>query len=58
MAVIWFIAGLAADHIYFYPPLLAILGGVAIFNGQSDAKAAERRRARAEKPRPSRKKPS
>jgi hypothetical protein len=32
-AVVWFIAGLAANIIFFYPPILLILGIVAIVKG-------------------------
>ena len=32
-AVVWFVAGLAANRIFFYPPVLFILGIVAVFKG-------------------------
>lgn len=33
VAVVWFVAGLAADVIFFYPPVLFIIGLVAFFKG-------------------------
>jgi hypothetical protein len=33
IAVGWFVAGLAADRIFFYPPVLLIIGIVAVFKG-------------------------
>ena len=32
-AVVWFVAGLAFDTIFFYPPILFIIGLVAFFKG-------------------------
>ncbi|HWG45643.1 MAG TPA: hypothetical protein VN688_22960 [Gemmataceae bacterium] len=33
IAVIWFIGGLAAGYIFFYPPILLVLGIIAIVKG-------------------------
>jgi hypothetical protein len=33
IAVIWFVVGLAAGYIYFYPPVLFIIGVVALVKG-------------------------
>jgi hypothetical protein len=33
VAVVWFIAGLAADRIFFYPPILFIIGLCGFFKG-------------------------
>jgi hypothetical protein len=33
IAVVWFIAGLAADRIFFYPPILFIIGLCGFFKG-------------------------
>ena len=33
IAVVWFVGGLAADIIFFYPPVLFIVGLVAFFKG-------------------------
>lgn len=35
-AVVWFVAGLAADVIFFYPPILFIIGLVAFFKGLAE----------------------
>ena len=38
-AVIWFVAGLAFGYIYFYPPIMFVLGIGAVikgFRGQED----------------------
>lgn len=32
-AVVWFVAGLAADIIFFYPPVLFVLGFIALVKG-------------------------
>jgi hypothetical protein len=32
-AVVWFVAGLAADVIFFYPPILFIVGLVGVIRG-------------------------
>ncbi len=32
-AVIWFVVGLAAGWIFFYPPVLFVLGIVAVVRG-------------------------
>lgn len=37
IAVVWFIAGLANDIIFFYPPVLFVIGLVAFFKGMADA---------------------
>ena len=36
IAVGWFFLGLATDRIFFYPPVLAIIGIVAIIKGLAD----------------------
>jgi hypothetical protein len=36
IAVIWFVVGLAADRIFFYPPILFIIGLVAFFKGMME----------------------
>jgi hypothetical protein len=33
IAAVWFVAGLAADRIFFYPPILAAIGIYAIAKG-------------------------
>ncbi len=33
IAVVWFVAGLAAGRIFFYPPILLIIGFVAVCKG-------------------------
>jgi hypothetical protein len=33
IAVVWFVGGLAGGRIFFYPPILAIIGIVAVFKG-------------------------
>ena len=33
IAVVWFVAGLAADRIFFYPPILLVIGFVAVCKG-------------------------
>ncbi len=33
IAVVWFVVGLAADIIFFYPPILFVIGLVAFFKG-------------------------
>jgi hypothetical protein len=33
VALVWFIVGLAADRIFFYPPILFIIGLVAFIKG-------------------------
>jgi hypothetical protein len=32
-AVIWFVLGLMADRIFFYPPILFVLGVIAFIRG-------------------------
>jgi len=36
IAVIWFFGGLAIDRIFFYPPVLLIIGIVAIIKGAAE----------------------
>lgn len=38
VAVLWFVAGLMNDTIYFYPPILFVIGLGAIFKGASGSK--------------------
>lgn len=33
IAVAWFVAGLAADRIFFYPPVLFVIGLIATIKG-------------------------
>jgi hypothetical protein len=33
IAVVWFVAGLFADRIFFYPPVLFVIGLIAVFKG-------------------------
>lgn len=33
LAVVWFVVGLFAGWIYFYPPILFVLGGIAVVRG-------------------------
>ena len=33
IAVVWFVAGLAGGRIFFYPPVLLIIGIVAVAKG-------------------------
>lgn len=35
-AVVWFVLGLMADRIFIYPPILFILGLIAVVNGFFD----------------------
>jgi hypothetical protein len=41
-AVVWFVAGLAADVIFFYPPILFIIGLVAFFKGLAQGSGGSR----------------
>lgn len=36
LALVWFFGGLALDRIFFYPPVLLILGIVAVVRGASE----------------------
>lgn len=38
IAVVWFVAGLANDVIFFYPPILFVIGLVALFKGLAGPK--------------------
>jgi hypothetical protein len=38
IAVVWFVAGLAAGIIFFYPPILFVLGIVALVKGATGSK--------------------
>jgi hypothetical protein len=33
IAVVWFVLGLMADRIFFYPPILAVIGIISIIKG-------------------------
>lgn len=33
IAIVWFVAGMAADRIFFYPPVLFCIGIYAVFKG-------------------------
>jgi hypothetical protein len=39
IAVVWFVAGWAAGYIFFYPPILFIIGVVACIRGGGNKKA-------------------
>jgi hypothetical protein len=45
-AVIWFVVGWQAGYIYYYPPVLAIVGVIAIVNGLGASSAGARSRRR------------
>jgi hypothetical protein len=45
-AVIWFVVGWQAGYIYYYPPVLAIVGVIAIVNGLGESSAGARSRRR------------
>lgn len=47
LAVAWFVAGWFAGVIYFYPPVLAILGVITIFKSKGERDARARRAERA-----------
>jgi hypothetical protein len=32
-ATVWFVVGLAADRIFFYPPILFIIGLISVIKG-------------------------
>lgn len=36
IAIVWFVLGLAANRIFFYPPILLIIGVVAVIKGLAD----------------------
>lgn len=36
IAAAWFFIGLAADRIFYYPPVLAIIGIISIFKGLAE----------------------
>jgi hypothetical protein len=40
IAVVWFFAGLAADRIFFYPPILFVIGLYALIKGIADGNMA------------------
>jgi hypothetical protein len=33
IAIVWFVAGLAAGFIFFYPPILLVIGFIAVIRG-------------------------
>ena len=33
IAIVWFVGGLMAGYIFFYPPILAVIGFIAIIKG-------------------------
>ncbi|HZY86690.1 MAG TPA: hypothetical protein VFE78_17780 [Gemmataceae bacterium] len=33
IAVVWFVLGLMADRIFFYPPILLVIGLIAVVKG-------------------------
>jgi hypothetical protein len=37
LAIVWFVGGLFADRIFFYPPILLIIGIVAVIKGLVNA---------------------
>lgn len=40
IAIVWFFAGLAADRIFFYPPILLVIGIYALIKGLADGNIA------------------
>ncbi len=46
LAVIWFVVGLAYGWIFFYPPILFLIGLFAFFKGLITGNIAGRRRRR------------
>jgi hypothetical protein len=36
VAVVWFFGGLAAGYIFFYPPVMFVLGLIAVIKGLLD----------------------
>jgi hypothetical protein len=40
IALVWFFGGLAVDRIFFYPPVLLIIGVVAIIKGINEGNLA------------------
>lgn len=46
IAVVWFVGGLMAGWIFFYPPILFIIGLIALFKGMLDGNVAGNRRRR------------
>lgn len=40
IAAVWFFAGLAADRIFFYPPVLFVIGVYALIKGMADGNVA------------------
>jgi hypothetical protein len=45
-AVVWFVVGLMAGYIFFYPPILFVIGIIALFKGILDGNVAGKRRRR------------
>ena len=37
IAVVWFVLGLLADRIFFYPPVLFVIGIVAMIKGATNS---------------------
>ena len=46
LAGLWFVGGLAAGYIFFYPPILFVFGLIAFFKGLADGNVAGGRRRR------------
>jgi hypothetical protein len=40
IAAVWFFVGMAAGYIYFYPPILFVMGIVALIKGMADGNVA------------------
>jgi DNA-directed RNA polymerase subunit RPC12/RpoP len=40
-AIVWFVLGLQADRIFFYPPVLFVIGLVAVFKGLTQGSTEE-----------------
>lgn len=40
IAAVWFFGGLAAGYIFYYPPVLFIIGVVALIKGIADGNLA------------------
>lgn len=46
IAIVWFVAGLAADVIFYYPPVLLIIGIFGVFKGLATGNIAGKRKGR------------
>jgi hypothetical protein len=46
IAVVWFVLGMSAGYIFYYPPILALIGVYGIFKGLSTGNLAGKREPR------------